>query len=93
MHAVDPALLRRTDGRAWFAKFVGEPAIDDGGLFRESYSAMSEELRHAKFTLLVLHELKICLQAMFAKSWWHAAATKPKEQMCTNTGCNDICNE
>ena len=53
LHTIPPAQLRRKDGRAWFAKFVGEPAIDDGGLFRESYSAMSEELQSGVLPLFV----------------------------------------
>ena len=53
LHMTPPAQLRRKDGRAWFAKFVGEPAIDDGGLFRESYSAMSEELQSGVLPLFV----------------------------------------
>ena len=39
-----PWLLRRSDGRAWFVRFTGEQAIDDGGLYRESLSTMISEL-------------------------------------------------
>lgn len=38
LEKVPPLKLRRPDGLCWFTKFVGESAIDDGGIFRESVS-------------------------------------------------------
>eukprot|EP00941_MAST-03F_sp_MAST-3F-sp1_P001009 g1009.t1 len=50
---VDPSLLRRSDQKAWFVKFQGEPAIDDGGLYRESVSSICEELQSSKTPLFL----------------------------------------
>ena len=39
--------------RAWFAKFIGEGANDDGGLFRESITALCLELQSKVIDLFI----------------------------------------
>jgi hypothetical protein len=45
--------VNSSDKRAWFVKFIGEFALDDGGLFRECLTEMCGELRSAVLPLLV----------------------------------------
>lgn len=39
--------------RAWFVKFIGEAAIDDGGLFRESITELCSELQSTALELFI----------------------------------------
>ena len=45
--------INSSDKRAWFAKFIGEYAVDDGGLFRECLSEMCSELRSNVLPILI----------------------------------------
>ena len=45
--------INSADKKAWFVKFIGEYAVDDGGLFRESLSELCSELRSEVLPLLV----------------------------------------
>jgi hypothetical protein len=45
--------INKSDKRAWFAKFIGEYAVDDGGLFRECLSEMCSELRSNVLPILI----------------------------------------
>lgn len=38
--------INNSDKKAWFVKYIGEAAVDDGGLFRDCLSEMCSELRH-----------------------------------------------
>ena len=39
--------------RAWFVKFIGEAALDDGGLFRESITELCSELQSTALELFI----------------------------------------
>eukprot|EP01119_Soliformovum_irregulare_P020806 TRINITY_DN6796_c0_g1_i1.p1 TRINITY_DN6796_c0_g1~~TRINITY_DN6796_c0_g1_i1.p1 ORF type:complete len:3271 (-),score=955.48 TRINITY_DN6796_c0_g1_i1:39-9716(-) len=52
LHRLDAALLRSRE-RAWKVEFVGEGANDAGGPYRESISAICEELQSDKVGLLI----------------------------------------
>lgn len=39
--------------RAWFVKFIGEAALDDGGLFRESITELCSELQSSALELFI----------------------------------------
>ena len=39
--------------RAWFVKFIGEAALDDGGLFRESITELCSELQSTVLELFI----------------------------------------
>jgi HECT-domain (ubiquitin-transferase)/UBA/TS-N domain len=56
--------LRRADGIAWFTKFVGEAAIDDGGLYRESISNICSELQRTHSKLPILRQTPNARSAM-----------------------------
>jgi len=45
--------INTADKKAWFVKFIGEYAVDDGGLFRESLSELCSELRSDVLPLLL----------------------------------------
>ena len=45
--------INTADKKAWFVKFIGEFAIDDGGLFRESLTELCSELRNHVLSLLL----------------------------------------
>jgi len=45
--------INNADKKAWFVKFIGEYALDDGGLFRESLSELCLELRSEVLPLLI----------------------------------------
>lgn len=45
--------INSADRKAWFVKFIGECAVDDGGLFRESLSEMCGELKNGVLPLLL----------------------------------------
>jgi hypothetical protein len=38
--------INNSDKKAWFVKYIGEAAVDDGGLFRDCLSEMCSELRY-----------------------------------------------
>lgn len=46
--------INAADKKAWFVKFIGEYAVDDGGLFRESLSELCAELRSPVLPLLLM---------------------------------------
>jgi len=46
--------INTADRKAWFVKFIGEYAVDDGGLFRESLSELCSELRSNVLPLLLM---------------------------------------
>lgn len=45
--------INHSDKKAWFVKFIGEYALDDGGLFRESLSELCQELKTDVLPLMV----------------------------------------
>jgi len=45
--------INSAERKAWFVKFIGEYALDDGGLFRESLTELCLELRGPVLGLLV----------------------------------------
>lgn len=45
--------INQADKKAWFVKFIGEYAVDDGGLFRESLTEICSELRSKVLPLLI----------------------------------------
>lgn len=65
---VPPNLLRRLDGRAWFSKFVREPAIDDGGLYRETISTICDELNSSCVPIFVPCSNGLVNQGMYRET-------------------------
>jgi len=45
--------INQSDKKAWFIKFIGEFALDQGGLFRESLTELCMELHSHVLSLLV----------------------------------------
>lgn len=45
--------INSADKKAWFVKFIGEYALDEGGLFRESLSEICSELKSHVLPLLL----------------------------------------
>jgi hypothetical protein len=45
--------INSADRKAWFVKFIGEYALDEGGLFRESLSEITTELQSDVLPLLL----------------------------------------
>ena len=45
--------INQSDKKAWFVKFIGEFALDQGGLFRESLTELCQELQSPVLNLLV----------------------------------------
>lgn len=45
--------INSADKKAWFVKFIGEYALDEGGLFRESLSEITTELKSSVLPLLL----------------------------------------
>jgi len=45
--------INTSDKKAWFVKYIGEYAVDDGGLFRDCLSEMCLELRSHVLPLLL----------------------------------------
>ena len=45
--------INSADKKAWFVKFIGELALDQGGLFRESLTELCNELQTPSLNLLI----------------------------------------
>lgn len=45
--------INQADKKAWFVKFIGEAALDQGGLFRESLTELCQELQSHVLNLLI----------------------------------------
>lgn len=45
--------INKADKKAWFVKFIGEFALDQGGLFRESLTELCQELQSSALSILV----------------------------------------
>lgn len=44
--------INSSDRKAWFAKLIGESAVDDGGCFRDSLTEICFELKNGVVPLL-----------------------------------------
>jgi hypothetical protein len=73
--------INSADKKAWFVKFIGEFALDQGGLFRESLTELCQELQSPVLNLLIPTQNQKNLVGESREKWTlNPAANSPAQQ-------------